>query len=111
MRILKDQRECALAEVRFARLAHGAGRRIGPEGLVISTAVVIAREAKQPGDPEDQQRGREGQETWIPRWFRSEPSVGRIAENFGGVKRRDVRAVRVITVLESGPVCINQKSA
>src|SRR4029077_9162609 len=44
--VLQDQRERAFAEVSFARLADGAGRRIGPEGFIISAAIIVAGEPK-----------------------------------------------------------------
>ena len=39
--ILQDQRERTLAPVGLARLAHGAGRRIGPERFVIRAAIIV----------------------------------------------------------------------
>src|SRR5215471_4870334 len=46
MHVLDDKRKGPLAKVALARLAHGAGRRISPECLVIRSPVVIT------GDPE-----------------------------------------------------------
>ena len=64
MKVLEDQREAALAEIAFARLADGAGGRVGPEGFVVCAAVVVAGEAEEAGYPENEERGREGQEAW-----------------------------------------------
>src|SRR5260221_7563577 len=46
MDVLDDEREGALAEVGFARFAHGAVDRVGPERLVIGAAIVITGEAE-----------------------------------------------------------------
>ena len=75
VKVLQDQRKAALAEIGFARLAYRARRRIGPERLVVRTAVVVAGEPEQAGNPEDQQRGREGQEIRKPRRLRTEPGM------------------------------------
>src|SRR3954466_5245754 len=56
MDVLHDQRERALAEIRLARLANGAVRRIGPERLVIRAAIVIARHPEQTGKRQEHQR-------------------------------------------------------
>ena len=44
MHILHDEREGTFAPVSRARLTDCAGGRIGPEGLVISAAVIITSE-------------------------------------------------------------------
>src|SRR5688572_28629359 len=52
--VLHDQREGTLAEIRFSRFAHGAGRRIGPERLVIGAAIVITGEPQSARRPENE---------------------------------------------------------
>ncbi|MDQ6698800.1 MAG: hypothetical protein M3Z36_01285, partial [Acidobacteriota bacterium] len=42
--ILQDERESTLAAIGFARLADGAGGRIGPERFVICAALVVTGE-------------------------------------------------------------------
>ena len=51
MDVLEDERKGGLAAVRLARLADGAGRRIGPERLVIGAAVVVAGEPETGREP------------------------------------------------------------
>src|SRR5581483_10008379 len=109
VQILHNQRKRALAQISFARLADRAGRRIGPECLVVRAAIVIAGQAKEAGNPKNKQRGRERQETGIPRGLGAEPGVRRIAEDFGRIKRRDIGPVSVIAVLECGPRGVNDK--
>ena len=41
-------------QIGLARLADGAGGRIGPERLVVGAAIVIAGEAEAAGRPQDQ---------------------------------------------------------
>src|SRR2546423_12978771 len=54
MDILHDEREGSLAEISFARLANGAGGRIGPERFVIRSAVVVTRQPKSARRPQYQ---------------------------------------------------------
>src|SRR5205814_2121183 len=58
VRILNQQRPLALAPVGLARLAHSAGNRIGPEALVVSTAIVVAGKAESEWRPQDEPRCR-----------------------------------------------------
>src|SRR5207253_9068322 len=53
VKILEDQRKTAFSEVRLAWLADGAGWRIGPERLVISAPVVVARQPEKAGYPKN----------------------------------------------------------
>ncbi len=101
--VLEDQRERALAEIRLARLADGARRRIGPERLVVRPAVVIAGEAEAAGRPQDQQRGRKRQGARPPAGLRSEPRVRPLAEEQRRVERRQVRPGLVVSALKGGP--------
>src|SRR5262249_20789445 len=66
MDVLQDQREFALAAVTRTRFANGACRRVCPERLVVSTAVVVARQAKSTGCPQNKQSGRDKQPFWDP---------------------------------------------
>src|SRR5262249_4807217 len=65
MNVLQDQRKSSLAPIVAARLADRASRRIGPEGFVISSAIVIAGKTKSARRPKDQKRGSE----WYPRRY------------------------------------------
>src|SRR5713226_4578184 len=49
MDVLHDQREGPLATIMLAWFAHGAGRWIGPESLVVRAAVVVASEPEAGG--------------------------------------------------------------
>ena len=69
MDVLEDERKRLLAEVLLARLADGAGRRIGPERLVVGAAIVVAGEAEAARRPEDQERGRKRQRRRPPAGF------------------------------------------
>src|SRR5271170_1696490 len=66
MEVLEDQGKAALAEVFLARLANGTGRRVGPEGFVVRAAIVIAGEAEETRDPENEEGRRKRQEARIP---------------------------------------------
>ena len=58
MHVLDDERERALAEIRFARLANGACRRVGPERFVIRASIIITGQPKTARRPQNQQRRR-----------------------------------------------------
>src|SRR5579863_2067567 len=66
MDVLENQREATLAPIGFARLANRACGWVCPEGLVISAAVVIAGEAEQARERQDQQTHRKGEEAGPP---------------------------------------------
>ena len=106
--VLQNQRERVLAEVRLARLADGARRRIGPERLVVGAAVVITGEAEQAGKRQDEERRRERQR--VPatspasvRTRRARGGGSPANEELRRVERRQVRAERVVRVLERRP--------
>ncbi len=101
--VLQDQRERALAAVALARLAHRAGRRVGPERLVVGAAVVVAGQAEAARRPQDQERGRPRQPAEPPRWLGPEPGMVGVTEELGRVERRKVVAVGVVLALESSP--------
>src|SRR5580704_17111648 len=95
MDVLKDQRKGFFAPVRLARLAEGAGRRVGPERLVIGAAIVITGEAESSGGPQDQHRGGKREERRPPaRLFRHEQ---------GRIEGREIWAVGVVGTLHRGP--------
>ena len=50
-------RKGALAQIGFARFAHRAGRRIGPERFVVRPSIIIAGQPEPTRSPQDQQRG------------------------------------------------------
>ncbi len=89
MNVLQDEREGAFSEIGLTRLADGAGRRVGPEGFVVSAAIVVAGETESAGRPEDQHGGRDRRRA--ARRVGAEPGLGR-AEEFGRIERREVGA-------------------
>src|SRR5215472_7601577 len=107
--IKQDQREMAFSQVVFARLPYRARRRVRPERLVIGTAVVVARQAKQAGKWKDQQGRRKGQPRRPPRRHRPKPRMRGFAENFGRVERRKIRSPIIVLSLESSPRRVNDK--
>src|SRR5690242_4894961 len=52
--ILQNQRERTFTTIVFSQFANGTGRRIGPKGFIVSTAIVVARQAKAARRPKDQ---------------------------------------------------------
>ena len=107
--VLHDQRKRTLAEIRFARLAHGARRRIGPERFVIGAAIVITGQPESARRPQDQKRRRKQQPGRPPGRLRSEPTVRRVAENLRRIKRRKVVAEIIMRSLKRRPRRINDK--
>ena len=53
MHVLHDERERALAEIRFARLTDSAGGRVRPESFVIRAAIVITGQPKSARRPQN----------------------------------------------------------
>ena len=93
--VLEDQRERALAAVALARLADGAGRRIGPERLVVGAAVVIAGEAEAAGRPaESAAPARTAAAPATTPGLGPNQACGDVAEEHRRVERREVRAER-----------------
>ena len=111
MHILHDEREGALAEIGAARLADGAGRRIGPESFVVGAAVIITGEPKTARRPEDEEGRRKEEPGGPPKRFRAEPTVRRSAKNLRRIKRRKVGAEIIISSLERRPGRINDERA
>src|SRR5579883_449085 len=104
--VLKNQREAALSPVGLSRLPHGAGGRIGPEGLVVGAAVVVAGQAESARSPQDQHGRGERQEHRPPR--------GRRGGQQRRVKRREViravvSAAGIVIALERGPRRVHDK--
>src|ERR1700686_480888 len=58
MAVLQNQRKRSFAEICLARLAHGAGRGIRPESLVVRPAIVVARPSEAARRPEYEHRPR-----------------------------------------------------
>ena len=52
--VLDDERKRAFTQITLARLADGAIHRIGPERLVIGTAIIVTGKAKTRRRPQDQ---------------------------------------------------------
>ena len=87
MEILHDQGKASFAEIRLARLADRARRRIGPERLVVGAAVVVTGEAEEPRYPQDEKRRREMHKVRIPSRLGAEECVGRGAEELRRIER------------------------
>ncbi len=109
MEVLQHKGKGVLAEIAGSRLPDGARRRIGPEGLVVGPAVVVTRQPEEPRNRQDQQRRRKRQPCGPTGRRRTEPAVRRGPEDFGRVKRREVRAVRVMSVLERRPRRVDEE--
>src|SRR5262245_25972467 len=73
MDVLHDQWKVTFAPVALARLADGTGRRVGPERLVVGAAIVVTRQTKSTGRPEDQHGRRDPDRQ--PRGLGAEPGV------------------------------------
>src|SRR4051794_6694976 len=82
MKVLKNKRKRSFAPICLPWLAHGARRRIGPECLVVSTAVVITSKPEPAGYPKNEQRWRKRQKFWKPVRFAAQDSVWGTAEEF-----------------------------
>src|ERR1700689_697876 len=107
MDVLHDQREGTLAQIFLARLAHGTGWRIGPEGFIVGAAVVVAGEAESAGGPENEHGGADPDR--YPRGPGAKQSVRRIAENKRRVEGRKVGAEFVMIALQRGPGGVNDE--
>src|ERR1700742_4224706 len=90
MEVLEYKRQIPFSEIILSRLADSARRWIGPERFVVRSAVVIAGEPKQTGDPKDQECRREREERRIPGGFAMKPCVRRIAPDFRRIEGRDI---------------------
>jgi hypothetical protein len=53
MEVLHDQWKVTFAKVRLSWLADGTCRRVGPERLIVSAAIVVTGEAEESRYPED----------------------------------------------------------
>ena len=103
MDVLHEEGKGILAAIRLTRFADRAGRRIGPERLVVSPAVIVAGQPKTARRPEDQQRGRKRKPTRPPTRSRPEPTVGRVAEKLRRIERREVRSRAIVHALKRRP--------
>src|SRR5262249_29888144 len=101
--VLQDEREGPLAEIRLARLADRAVRRISPERLVVRAAVVIAGDPEAAGRPENQERRRERQRAGPPSRLWPEPGVRALTEEERRIERREVRAKFEVLALKRSP--------
>src|SRR5688500_8778806 len=75
MDVLHHEWKRTFAEISLPRLANSAGRRVSPETLVVSAAIIIAGQPEQAGRPENQERGRERQPVRPPAGLRTEDAV------------------------------------
>ena len=100
--VLDDEGEGTLAEIFFARFADGARRRVGPERFVVCAAIVVTSEAESAGRPEDEHGA--GDRDRQPFGKLAEPGVSAgAAENFRGIKRREIGAEAVVIAPKRGP--------
>src|SRR5262245_16991658 len=110
MEILQPVREGTLAAVRVARLTDRTVRGIGPETLVVGAAVVVAGEAEEAREGENQQ-GREENHVGEPARPRAEPGMLRRAPDLGGVEGGEVGAELVTPVLHRRPGPVDEEGA
>ena len=104
VQVLDEQRPLGLAAVFVARLADGAGGRVGPERLVVGAAVVVAGHPEREREDQDQHRRRVADERDRPGPPpRAEDRVRRIAEQLRRIQRREVVAVVVVLALQQRP--------
>src|SRR2546430_1893232 len=89
--VLHDERKGSLAAIRLARLAHGAGRRVGPERFVVSAAIVVTGQPEPARRPENEECRRKRQPRRPPARLPSEPTVGGISKKFRRRERRPGR--------------------
>ena len=73
--ILHDEREGPFTQIEFAGFADGAGRRVGPERLVICAPLIITGKPKTARRPQKQKRRRKRQPGGPPAGDRPEPAV------------------------------------
>lgn len=106
---MEDEREGTLAQIFFSRLADGAGRRVGPEGFVIGSAVVIAGDSKAGGKGQDEQGGGEGNERGNPGRTAAEPGLRSAAEELRRVEGRKIRTEAIVVALKCGPGGVDQE--
>src|SRR5882672_3206369 len=109
MNILHDERKGFFAEVPFPRFSYGTCRRVGPERFVVCAAIIIASKAKASRRPENEQSRGKRQPTRPPTRFGTEPTMGRIAKEPRGIKRRDIRSIKVMLALQRSPGGIHDK--
>src|SRR5277367_185187 len=108
MDVLDDEREGSLAEIFFARLADGAGRRVGSEGFVGRAAIVVASEPESAGRPKDEHGGGDG--CGQPGGEFAEPGiVTGGAEKLGRIEGRQIRSEAEMIALHRGPGGVNDE--
>src|SRR3954453_8777939 len=109
MDVLHDQWEGPLAPIAFSRLANRAGRRVGPERLVVGTAIVVASESEASRRPEYKQRRGEREPGGKPRGLTAKPGVRGIAENLRRIERRKIGAEAIVFALKCRPGGVNNE--
>lgn len=101
--VLEHEGERLFAKIGTAPFTDGTGRWIAPEGLVVGATIVVAGEAEEGGERQDDEGRREGQPARPPRRLGAEPGVGGIAPEFWRIERREVGTVGVVGVLKRCP--------
>src|SRR5687767_4455174 len=103
MNVLQNQRERTFATIRFSRLTNGAGWRVGPEGFVISAAIVVAGDPKSCRRPQNQYC--RSQQCRKPGRRFAKPGMRRISEELRGIERREIRSPVIVIALKCSPRC------
>jgi hypothetical protein len=111
MDILDNERKGIFPPVMFSRFAYGAGRRIGPKGLVVGTPIIITGETKPPRGPEDEQGRREGEQGRPPARFGAEPTMRRVTEDLRGIEGRKIGPIGIMISLKGRPGGVDDESA
>src|SRR5215472_14130240 len=105
--ILQDQGKGALTKIFFSRLAHSAGRRVGPKGLVVRAAIVVAGHSKPARRPKDEHRCR--YPGGHPVRLGAKPALIATAKQFRGIERGEIRSEAEVLSLEGCPRRINNE--
>ena len=110
MHVLQHEREPALAPVaRAARLADGARDRVLPERLVVGAAVVIAGEAEEARERQDQQRRIEQRQRDTSRAAGRTRRACDVAQQQRRIERREIRPVLEMLVLHRRPRAVAEE--
>ena len=111
MDVLHDEREGTLAQIGLARLAHRAGRRVGPERFVISASIIITGEPEPARRPENQERGREVKASPATNPVLARTSYGANHQKFPANKMARCSCQKNNSPLKCRPGRINNKRA
>lgn len=109
MNILDDEGKRVFAAIGFAGFRNGTGRRIGPEGPIISTAIIITGQPKDARRPQYQECRRPGKEWRPPAWFGAKPAMGAVAKEFWRIQGAQVVTECIMPALEGSPGNIDEE--